>query len=287
MGKISKALEKAKRMNSLAVGDLEAHREAIGTDKALEEVHISSSVPPPPWTSNGYDKKLIVMFNPKSHEAEQIRTLRTNLLFPASGTPPRVIMVTSSVPGEGKTFISTNLAVSIAQNIDEHVLLMDCDLRKPSVHRIFGFGDVPGLSEYLLEDRELSSLILKTKLDKLRIVAAGKPADYPAEILSSEKMSRMIQEVRNRYDDRYIVIDSPPPYFASEASAIAKQVDGVLVVLEYGKTRRETVSELLKDLKKANVLGVVVNWFNSGLSTFKGYGRYNKYYKYHKYYRET
>ncbi|NJL58432.1 MAG: hypothetical protein HC887_01035 [Desulfobacteraceae bacterium] len=102
--------------------------------------------------SNGtgvISNRLVTFHHPRSFESEQFKMLRAKLLFPVSGTPPRSIMITSAAPGEGKTFVCTNLAVSIAQNIDRFVFLMDCDLRRPNIHRYFGFEDAPGLSEYL------------------------------------------------------------------------------------------------------------------------------------------
>ena len=226
------------------------------------------------FKSKGVNKNIVSLLEPQSFEAEQFKHLRTNILFPVSGNPPRSIMVTSAVPDEGKSFVASNLAVSIAQNIDQHVLLMDCDLRKASIHRNFGFDEVEGLSEYLSENTPFSSLLLKTVINKLTILPGGKPPNNPAELMSSKKMSELLKDVTSRYNDRYIIIDSPPPHLTSETSVIARQVDGILLVVKAGSTSRNLVEELLEMMGKEKVLGVVVNWFDMSSMKYSGYGKY-------------
>ena len=233
------------------------------------------------YNSNNIDKNLVALLKPKSFEAEQFKMLRTSLLFPVSGKVPRSIMVTSAVPDEGKSFVSANLAVSIAQSIQEHVLLVDCDMRKSSLHKLFGFGDVPGLSEYLSNDKSLSSVLLKTKVKKLSILPGGKLPQNPAELLSSRQMSKLLKELKDRYSDRYIVIDTPPPIITAETSALSRQVDGILLVVTYGSTPRKMVMDLIENLGKEKILGVVFNKFDMKLSRYYGYGKYSKYGKYY------
>ena len=236
--------------------------------------------------SNNIDENMIVFYRPQSFEAEQFKILRTKLLFPTSGKPARSIMVTSSLPGEGKSFVAANLAVSIAQNIHEHVLIVDCDLRIPSIHKRFGFGKVPGLSEYLSSRAPIESLMLKTKIDKLSLLPAGELPDNPSELLSSQAMFDFLKEVKDRYSDRYIIIDSPPPKLAAETYAISRQVEGILLVVKHGGTPRKMVAELVKTLGKEKILGVVFNNLDMRLSnyfSYKKYGKNGRYYtKYHK-----
>ncbi len=210
----------------------------------------------------------------------QILSLGMNL----SGKAARSIMVTSAVPGEGKSFVAANLAISIAQSIQEHVLIIDSDMRVPSIHRQFGFDDIPGLSEYLANGTPLSMLLQKTKVDKLSILPAGKPPHNPAELLSSQRMSKLLEEVRERYSDRYIIIDSPPPKLTAEANALARQVDGILLIVKYGSTPRDMVSDLIELLGKEKILGVVFNRVDMRLSNYLAYKRYAKYGKNGKYY---
>ena len=285
MGKITDALDKSekerkppvlqgKRPNRASEARAERQEPVLEVYEKANEIN-----------TNHLDKNLITILRPQTFEAEQFRTLKSSLLFPASGTPPRSVMVTSAVPGEGKSFVSANLAINIAQNINEHVLLMDCDIRKPTLHKDFGFGAMPGLSEYLSGKESLSSLLLKTHIEKLSLLPAGTPPSNPTELLSSKKMSHLIDEIRSRYTDRYIIIDTPPPKLASETKVIARQIDKVLVVARYGSTPRELVQDLVNMFGKAKVIGVVFNMCDrkSGVYGYRGYGRYSRYYKsYHE-----
>jgi len=199
-------------------------------------------------------------------EADQFRGLRTKLLFPASGKRPRSIAITSAGVGEGKSFIAANLAVCIAQNVDNRqTLLIDCDMRVPAVHRMFGFDDRPGLSEYLSGDIPLSSFLLKTDIGKLTILPGGTPPENPSELLSSAKMTDLLREVQSRYDDRYIVIDLPSPRLVAEAELIARQVDGTVIVVRYGSTLLSQVNELIGILGKDQILGIVFNRFDTSM----------------------
>ena len=230
------------------------------------------------------DKNMVVLLKPQSFEAEQFKILRTNLLFPSSGKSPRTIMVTSTMPDEGKSLVSANLAISIAQSIQEHVLLIDCDIRRPRVHTQFGFGDVPGLSEHLSSGIPISSLLLKTKVDKLSILPGGRPPFNPSELVSSQKMSKLLQEVKYRYSDRFIIIDSPPPKLTAETSALSRQVDGTLLVIEYGRTSREMVLDLINIIGKEKIIGVVFNKLDMRYAAYYGLGKYKTYSKYYQKY---
>ena len=279
MGKIYDALEKYQESNQNTVAkskgsiaEYYASREGAqdGVDllKPLKE--------PMP-----VDSRLVTFLKPRSIESEMFKILRGNLLFPKSGKPPRSMMITSAVPGEGKTFVSANLAVSIAQNINEHVLLMDCDIRKPSIHTMLGLDEGPGLAEYLTNGLDLSKLLVRTGIEKLTILPGGNPPPNPAELLSSQKMSLLLEEVKSRYQDRYIIIDSPPPQLTAEANAIARQVDGIIIVVKYGGTPRAMVEEMVGVLGKEKIVGCVMNWFDLRSSGYFAYGKYGGYSKYY------
>ena len=278
MGKIHDALTKSHKESKAAAvtKKLSTFKVYDRKDKEKESSDVIRTI----FQKKDVDKNIVSLLEPQSFEAEQFKHLRTNILFPVSGNPPRSIMVTSSVPGEGKSFVASNLAVSIAQNIDQHVLLMDCDMRKATVHSNFGFDEVDGLSDYLSKNGSLSSLLLKTDINKLTILPGGKPPNNPAELMSSNKMSALLKEVTSKYNDRYIIIDSPPPHLTSETSVIARQVDGIILVVKAGSTSRELVEELLEKMGKEKVLGVVVNWFDMRSIKNYGYGKYSKYGKF-------
>jgi exopolysaccharide/PEP-CTERM locus tyrosine autokinase len=228
-----------------------------------------------------FNSNLVTISKPQSFEAEQFRMLKSQLLFPASSNRPRSIMVTSALPGEGKSFVSANLAASVAQNINEYVLLVDCDIRKPTIHKNFGIADGPGLSDYLSSNISLSSLLLATVVDKLKILPGGRSVKNPAELLSSQKMSELFQEIASRYNDRYIIVDSPPPKLTSETSVLAKHVDGILLVVRYRSTPRKLVQDLTEMIGKEKIIGVVLNKcdFKSASYDYNRYGKYTKYYE--------
>jgi protein-tyrosine kinase len=236
------------------------------------------------YDDNHIDKNMVTLLKPQSFEAEQFKILRSKLLFPSSGKSPRTIMVTSAVPDEGKSLISANLAISIAQSIQEYVLLIDCDIRRPSIHTKFGFGNTPGLSDHLSRGIPVSSLILKTKVNKLSILPGGTLRHNPSELVASQQMSKLLQEVKYRYSDRFIVIDTPPPKLTAEASALSRQVDGVLLVIEYGRTSREMVLDLVNIIEREKIIGVVFNKLDMQFAHYYGLGKYKTYSKYYQKY---
>lgn len=272
MGKIYDALEKSTKKASSNIPLTRQRESGSGSSSGNEKI-----VPLPNTAKvtqdQNLDPNLIAWNAPQSVEVELFKVLRTNLLFPAEGKAPRTILVTSPLPADGKSFISSNLAVSIAQGIEEHVLLIDCDVRKPTIHKIFGFNHVPGLAEYLANGADLSNILLKTQLPKLNLLPAGRPPANPTELLSSKKMKALLEEVKNRYEDRYIIIDSPPPPMAAETNAIINYVDGVILVVKAGKTPRQAVAEVIEQIGKEKILGLVMNRSDQSVKKYYGYGK--------------
>ena len=273
-GKQETATEEDK--NVAAVPDIPDNMDDI----IVEEARSPVPVPGVSFDDKRLYKNFVSLVDPHSYEAEQFKMLRNTILFPVAGVAPQSILVTSPLPAEGKSFVSANLAVSIAMNVNKHVLLIDCDLRKPDLHRVFGVGDVPGLSDYLAERRSLDSLLLKTTVEKLTLLPGGPVPPNPSELASSERMSAMLEEVKYRYQDRLIVIDSPPPGLAAETSFLARQVDGILLVVKYGKTPKEDVEDLMVTVGSDKILGVVINYLDMPMSRRYGYGKYGKYGRY-------
>jgi exopolysaccharide/PEP-CTERM locus tyrosine autokinase len=194
--------------------------------------------------------------------------MRTTLLFTESGKTPRSVMVTSAVPGEGKSFVAANLAVSVAKHVNWNVLLIDCDLRRPNVHKKFGFKNSAGLSDYLSNGTDLEPLLLKTGIEKLTILSAGKMPDNPSELLSSKRMAELLEEVAARYQDRLVILDSPPPKLTAESAALAKYVDGILLVVKYGNTPKNSVTDLISKLGRNKIIGAVINNFDAGFTRY-------------------
>ena len=186
-------------------------------------------------------------------------------------------MITSTIPSEGKTFVTANLAASIALSLDKSVLLLDCDLRKPKLHAMFNYTNTDGLHELLTGKKTLEELIIRTQIEKLSLLTAGKSPSNPSELLSSTLMSAFIKEVRDRYQDRLIVIDSPPSQITAETRVLAESVDGIIFVVMAQETPRNDVRKALDYLGKDKILGIVFNGYSKSK---KGYYKYyNKYYK--------
>jgi protein-tyrosine kinase len=280
MGKIHDALEKSRKRQSLKI-----------IPQAEPNRPVSAAAPTSPLDagldisdkSNGFGmiaSNLIAYHDPTSVEAEIFKILRTNILFPKTGDPPRSIMVTSAIPGDGKSFIAANLATSIAHGVEEYVLLMDCDMRRSSIHRIFGFDDsVSGLSEYLSKGTSLPTLLRKTAVQKLTILPGGATPRNPSELLSSQAMKALLKETKERYKDRFIIVDSPPPQLTAETTALAKYIDGIIIVVRYGKTPKDLLNELIENFGREKILGVVMNGYRIPVTERYGYGRYKKYQK--------
>ncbi|CCK80497.1 polysaccharide biosynthesis tyrosine autokinase [Desulfobacula toluolica] len=282
MGKIYSAFEKKRSEERGLITDLETEyvSEEPKNDFYVSNSDISMAEPYEEIPEN-IDPTLVTVHIPHSIESEQFRLLKNNILFPENGTPPRSIMITSPSPDEGKSFVAANLSISIAQSIDEHVLLMDCDLRSPTIHKLFGLPDTKGLSDHLSTAITLSSLLLKTFINKLTILPGGTVPRNPSELLSSEHMRRLIHEVKLRYSDRYIIIDTPPPYITSEGNALARYVDGIIVIIRHGKTRMKDVQDIISIYGKEKIIGVVHNFAEKRPGY--GYGYYKYGYGNHKY----
>ena len=185
-------------------------------------------------------------------------------------------MVTGAEPADGKTLVSANLAVSIAQGMNHYVLLVDCDLRRPSLQKIFGLKAKQGLREYLENGDSIAPYLLKTPVGKLTLLPAGQPSSSPSELLGSEKMELLIQELKGRYPDRFIILDSPPAHFTAESFSLSSIMDGVLLVVRSGKTSREPLEHVVANIPREKIIGVV---FNASAEVQRDYRYYYKYYQ--------
>jgi protein-tyrosine kinase len=271
MGKISDALEKRKQEKVI-------HTERLPLGPVDNRNQEQAPEFTDPLVQERYSHKLVVLSAPHSVDAENFKVLRAQVLFPKNGKRPRTIMVTSAFPGEGKTFVAANLAVNIAQGIHEHVLLVDCDFRRPHLHQMFGYTNSQGLSEYLTGRKNLADLLIKTEIEKLTFLAAGKLPQNPSELLSAPKMKQFLEEVKNRYTDRYVIVDATPSQVTAEANVLANFVDGIIFVVMAGKSPREVVKRSVANLGKEKVIGFIFNGYSQ---THKSYYKYYK-----KYYHE-
>lgn len=234
--------------------------------------------------SGQWDDRLILATATTGPVAESIRALRTRILFPNTGKVPRSILVTSASPGEGKSFICANLGISLAQGVDNYCLLVDCDLRRPTQHQLFGLNNRAGLSDYLQHKKNLSELLVSSGVEKLSILQAGPRSINPAELLGSASMISLVDELVKRYDDRIVILDSPPLHAASETAILAQHVDGVVLVVRHGAARREYVKALADTIGREKILGIVFNAYKATVLDYKVFGYYE--YQHDYYYSE-
>lgn len=206
------------------------------------------------------DDHLYMHHMPYSYTAEQIRKLRTFIFHMPDRPAPRVIMVTSSLPGEGKSVISSNLAIAIAKGEDQQVLLVDCDLRKPSLHDLFKYPRSKGVSEIIQGTADVSECLITTPIDKLTILPAAKePPSNPSELLESRRTGALIKELAERDGNWFIIIDTPPTQATVDPKILADVVDGIVVVVRYRYAREAEFKMALEALPREKILGTVLN----------------------------
>jgi exopolysaccharide/PEP-CTERM locus tyrosine autokinase len=197
--------------------------------------------------------------------AESFRRIKRQILAgvakPKPGAPPaNLVLITSALPGEGKTFCAINLAVSMALERDRTVLLVDADVARPNVSRMLGLKTEGGLMEVLLDrDVALGDVLWKTDIGRLSVLPAGKAHQHATELLASDTMRDLVREMAERYHDRIVVFDSPPLLAASEAAALASHVGQIVVVVEAGKTSEATLKQALGRIDANRVTGLVLN----------------------------
>ena len=229
------------------------------------------------------DDKLVSFFQPSSMVAEQFKRLRTHIIRPGLENSAKTLLVTSTVAGEGKSLIAVNLAITIATELHSHALLVDCDLRNPSLSRMFGLQEKKGLSDYLRGEAEIPDILIKTSVDKLSVFSGGTVQENPVELIGSNRMKSLVKDLKSRYDDRYIIIDSSPLLATTEPSVLNEMVDGIILVIKSGETPRESVHQAIKLLKKEKILGVVLNSleFKTQAMIRRYFGTHRYYYDYH------
>ena len=267
MSKIYRALEKAERDR--------------GSDEPpvlskIEDVFIEKNpIAPEPGDGNGkgFDARLIAYSEPGSVAAEQFRKLRTQIYRRNILTPFRTIMVTSSTTAEGKSFVAANIGVALARDLHAQALLIDCDLRNPTLTKWFGLENKKGLADYLKGGGDFSQYAKETGVGKLNIVPAGTMPQNPTELLGSNRMKDLVEELGGQSENGFVIMDSTPILSTTEPEVLAKLIDGIIFVVRAGSTPRETVERAVGVLEKDKILGVVLNDL-----TFKSSGLFSRYF---------
>jgi len=278
MSRIEEALEKAARLRT-------GQETTPDFPPAQTESVAPASTYVMPDHAMSITNELIVTHNEsRSAIAEEYRKLKSIIVkLSKEETFKNTLMITSSVACEGKSITALNLAICLAQEYDHTVLLVDADLRKPSLHRYLGVAQKPGLVECLMDDLPLSQALVKTGIGKLTLLPTGRRMENPLELFTSKRMHDFIYEVKHRYPDRYIIIDTTPTLPFAESRYLARIVDGTIFVVREGLCTLNNVAHALEELKYANIFGVVYNdttrrasdeGYYYGYFGYYGYGGY-------------
>jgi exopolysaccharide/PEP-CTERM locus tyrosine autokinase len=262
MSKIEEALEKAAKLRESASKKTSPFREI---NKDIKPVEVKNSY-------------VVTITQPDSPITEEYKKLKSIIIRETKENFLNTIMITSAIDNEGKTLTAANLAVSLAQEIDHSILLIDADLRKPMIHEYFEITAKYGLSDYLTRDIDISEILIKTGIGNLVIMPAGQKSKNPVELLSSEKMKSLINELKHRYVDRYIILDTPPLLQFAESITMCSYVDGVILVVREGHTQLKAIDEAISLIKDVNILGVVFNSVSNENLDRHYYSRYYRFY---------
>ncbi len=256
-----------------ALAENPAEPEAVGSNPVLTAELLQQRCARTSWNP---DPAYLISFNGnQSVGTEEFRTLRSRLYQLRTTQPLKFVLVTSALAGEGKTFVASNLAQSLVQHRARRVLLIDGDLRKPSLYEVLGTSPAaPGITEYLCGDKD-ELAVLQRPADNLFFIPGGKPASNAAELIASGQFNRLLERLGPAFD--WIIIDSPPWALVSDASVIADSCDGVLLVVRAASTPVEAAKKVREQLRNKRLLGVALNRADERA----GYGSY--YYHYSGY----
>ncbi len=215
---------------------------------------------------------------PRTHLADQYRVLKRPLISNATGKGAatvahgNLIMVTSALPGEGKSFTSINLAMSIAAELDHTVMLVDADVARPSVLRMLGLPPGPGLLDLLEGKADMASVLMRTNVDKLTVLPSGTPHPRATELLASEAMNQLLDDMATRYPDRIIIFDSPPLLLTTESRVLASHMGQIVVVVAAGRTLQGSVQQALATIENCPLKMMVLNKAQAQIAGGYGYG---------------
>ncbi|HEY3303655.1 MAG TPA: CpsD/CapB family tyrosine-protein kinase [Candidatus Binatia bacterium] len=296
MSRVFEALEKASKEKAVTIprfGDRQALREPVISNKGSFEPGRNGKdrdvvTSPGSWRERAeevlfgrdlrsYKNFPLVALEKESPAADQYKILREQVRRLRLETGVRCLYVTSPIKRDGKSMVAANLATVVALDSGERVLLMDCDLRNPQIHQYFGMQRSPGITDYLTStsNENVLNYVQESFLPNLQVLPAGKFSGLAAELLATEKMRIMMDEIRRKFPDHQIIIDGPPVLSTPDPLVMARQVDGVILVVRAGKTPRDCLSEAMEILKSDKIMGIVLNGAELGMTS--------KYY----YYQET
>lgn len=259
MERIKEAVEKARAERGEAVPQVRPAREDAGNQESLER-HVQYSqtkvvtARPEVMKRNG-----LISAMSDDHVRSAFKILRTKVEQRMTDQGWNACLVTSPSDPEGKTQVAINLAISLAWSMHRTVLLVDLDLRSPSIHKRFGIESAPGIIDYLVDDVPIKDLLFNPGIERLTVLPAGGPTERSSELLSSPKMSHLVKDLKARYAERLIVFDLPPILTSDDAIAFIPSADCAVLVAEDGKTTAEELTEASELLDGTELLGVCLN----------------------------
>ncbi len=263
MDRLERALQKARELRR--GGDAESGKTLAPSAKVAPPTEAAQDAPRPMQSAavhipdSTLEQNRIVARLTRSASADVFRILRTKVLQAMARDNMRTIAITSANYGDGKTTIAANLALSIALDVKQTVLLVDLDLRSPSVHEVFGLKTNVGLTDYIVDNAPVSTCIVRPSFDRLALLPITKPIENSSELLGTPKMAQLAHELKTRYPDRLVIYDMPPLLSQDDAMAFLPQVDGVILVVRDRTTKTEDIDHCLHALDGANLIGTVLN----------------------------
>jgi len=263
VSKIQRALEKAKTADESGATDLSESPRSTYVVRPVEGGQV--------------DPHIVAYHHPHSHLTESFRRLKAMLGSIAGGTTLRTVTITSAGKGEGKSTCALNLAVTMCQDFDKRVAIVDADLRRPRIHRLLGMTPRRGLSDVLGGEVLPEDVLITNSVPRLTIMPGGHSSKSPAEMLSSPRMRQLIEELKSRFD--FIIFDTPPVLTVADAIVLGPMTDGVVLVIQAGKVRKRPIQRAVELLHNSKILGFVLNRGDLVLSHY-GYRYYDRGYYY-------
>jgi non-specific protein-tyrosine kinase len=260
--KLKKALEKAKMMRDESSPSVLTQGRPVVITRSPEK-----EWKPPVYSESQemwvHPKELLgnrlVCFEPDAVELESYKVLRTRIQQAVKLKNMNTFMITSPNPGEGKTLTAINLALTYAKAYNHTVLLVDCDLRMQNIHQMLGLNSAAGLVDFLIDDKPLNEFIIWPGIEKLTLISGGRSIQNSAELLSSERMKSLVQELKARYSDRIVIFDAPPLLSGADALALAPLVDCILMVVKEDQTGMKDIRTALEMIPREKFLGFILN----------------------------
>jgi capsular exopolysaccharide synthesis family protein len=222
------------------------------------------------------DPHIVAYHHPHSHLTESFRRLKA-MIASIAGEKLRTVTITSAGKGEGKSTTALNLAVTMCQDFDKRVAIVDADLRRPRIHRLLGMTPRRGLSDILGGEVLPEDVLITNSVPRLTILPGGHSSKSPAEMLASPRMRQLIDELKSRFD--FIIFDTPPVLTVADAIVLSPLTDGVILVIQAGKVRKRPIQRAVELLQKSNLLGFILNRGDLVLSHY-GYRYYDRGYYY-------